>query len=89
MGQTSLHYLKDKTFNMIKLDGSLARGLFDHRNCREITSSIVQPTSSLHLPVMAECADNEQRREALHETGCDNDQDCLYSPAVFLQDKRK
>ena len=74
---------------MIKPDGSLVRGLFDHRNCREIISSIAQLASSLHLPVMAEYVENEQQREALHETGCDNDQGCLYSPAVFLQDKRK
>lgn len=90
MGQTSLHYLKDNVFDVIKLDGSLVQGLFTHKNCREIISSIVQLSSSLRLTVLAEFVETEQQREVLHEIGCDHYQGYLYSPAVFLtEDENK
>ena len=47
MGQTSLHYMKDSMFDIIKLDGSLVRGLFDHRNTREILLSV----SKIAVPI--------------------------------------
>ena len=88
MGQTSLHYLKDSLFDIIKLDGSLVKGLFEHKNCREIISSITQLANSLDLMVMAEFVETEQQREVLHEIGCDNYQGYLYSPAVFLNENK-
>jgi len=88
MGQTSLHYLKDNLFNIIKLDGSLVRELFTHQNSREIVSSITQLALSLNLMVLAEFVENEEQREALHEMGCDVYQGYLYSPAVFLTEKQ-
>ena len=84
MGQTSLHYLKDNMFNVIKLDGSLVKGLFTHENCREIISSIVRLAASLNLTVLAEYVETEEEREVLHEIGCDVYQGYLYSPAVFV-----
>ena len=86
MGQTSLDYLKDNMFDIIKLDGSLIKGLYVHDNCREIISSIVQLSSTLNLTVIAEFVETEQDRETLHELGCDNYQGYLYSPAQFLED---
>ena len=89
MGQTSLHYLKDSLFDVIKLDGSLVRGLFEHRNCREIILSITQLASSLQLSVMAEYVETEQQRDALHEIGCDIYQGYLYSKPEYLSDAPK
>ena len=86
MGQTSLHYLKDGLFDILKLDGSLIKGLADHQNYREIVSSIVRLSTSLNLTVIAEFVETEQERDALHEIGCDNYQGYLYSPAVYLED---
>ena len=86
MGQTSLDYLKDNMFDIIKLDGSLVKGLQTHANCREIISSIVHLSSTLHLTVLAEYVETEQDRETLHEIGCNNYQGYLYSPAVFLEE---
>ena len=54
MGQTSLNYLKDSMFDVIKIDGSLVKGLFTHQNCREIISSIKKLSSTLSLLVLAE-----------------------------------
>lgn len=89
MGQTSMKYLQDSLFDIIKLDGSLVKGLFDSRNCREIVSSIVRLSSSLHLTVLAEFVETEKEREVLHEIGCECYQGYLYSPAVFLSEPEK
>lgn len=86
MGQTSIHYLKDSLFQIIKLDGSLVRGLFEHQYSREIVSSIVSLASSIDLMVLAEFVETEEQKEALHEIGCNCYQGYLYSPAVFLDD---
>ncbi|MBP5273396.1 MAG: PTS sugar transporter subunit IIC/EAL domain-containing protein, partial [Abditibacteriota bacterium] len=86
MGQTSIHYLKDNVFDLIKLDGSLVKGLFAYRNNREIISSIVSLAAALGLAVLAEYVETEDQREILHGLGCDLYQGYLYSPAVFLED---
>ena len=85
MGQTSLHYLKDNLFDVIKIDGSLVRGLLTSQNCREIISSITGLAESLSLPVVAEFVETTEQREILHEIGCDCYQGYLYSPAVPLE----
>lgn len=84
MGQTSLNYLKESLFDVIKLDGSLVSGLFDNKNCKEIILSITGLAESLNLSVVAEFVETEEQKEALHEIGCDVYQGYLYSPAVFL-----
>ena len=85
MGQTSIHYLKDSLFDIIKLDGSLVRGMFEHLNSREIISSIVSLAESINLTVLAEYVETEEQKEMLHEIGCDCYQGYLYSPAVSLE----
>lgn len=84
MGQTSLHYLKNSVFDIIKLDGSLVRELPANQNCREIIASITQLAGSLNLMVLAEFVETTEQRETLHQIGCDCYQGYLYSPAVFL-----
>ncbi len=85
MGQTSLHYLKDSLFDVIKIDGSLVRGLLTSQNCREIISSITTLSGSLSLPVIAEFVETAEQREILHEIGCDCYQGYLYSAAVPVE----
>lgn len=87
MGQTSLNYLKENLFDIIKLDGSLVRGLFSNKNCKEIILSITNLAKNLNLSVIAEFVETEEQKEALHEIGCDIYQGYLYSPAVFLNKK--
>ena len=84
MGHTSIQYLKNNLFDYIKLDGSLVQGLSKYENCREIISSIVQLSESLHMDVIAEFVETEEQREELHQLGCDCYQGWLYSPAVPL-----
>ena len=89
MGQTSINYLKDNMFDIIKLDGSLIREMFTHQYSREIISSIVNLSASLNLTVVAEYVETEEEREALHEIGCNCYQGYLYSPAVFLDETKE
>ena len=89
MGQTSLHYLKDSMFDIIKLDGSLVKGIRESDNYKQIVSSIVKLSETLDLTVLAEYVETEQQRDMLHEMGCDIYQGYLYSPAVFLDGKTK
>ncbi|MBP5291130.1 MAG: PTS sugar transporter subunit IIC/EAL domain-containing protein [Lachnospiraceae bacterium] len=84
MGQTSLNYLKENTFDVIKLDGSLIRGLFGHHNCLEIVASVTQLAESLNMSVVAEYVETKEQKEALHEIGCDCYQGYLYAPALSL-----
>ena len=90
MGQTSINYLKENLFDVIKLDGSLVRGLQTHQNnCREIISSIAKLATSLGMTVVAEYVETEEQRDILHEIGCDCYQGYLYSAAVFLTPPEK
>ncbi len=86
MGQTSIHYLKNDLFQMLKLDGSLVKGILTNSNCREIISSIAKLAGNLKLTIVAEYVETEEQREALHEIGCDCYQGYLYSKAVFLNE---
>ena len=85
MGQTSIHYMKDNMFDIIKLDGSLVRGLFDHQNTAEIIMSVANLAKSLNMEIIAEYVETEEQKQTLHELGCDCYQGYLYSPAVFIK----
>ena len=84
MGHTSIQYLKYNIFDLIKLDGSLVKGLTTSINCKEIVSSIVELSLSLNMSVLAEFVETEEEKELLHELGCDNYQGFLYSKAEPL-----
>ncbi|MBP5209302.1 MAG: PTS sugar transporter subunit IIC/EAL domain-containing protein [Clostridia bacterium] len=86
MGQTSLHYLTDSLFDIVKIDGSLVRGLANNPTCREIITSIVELADSLSLTVIAEYVETEELKEILHGIGCDCYQGYLFSPAVPLDE---
>ena len=89
MGQTSVNYLKENIFDLIKLDGSLVKGMAAHKNCREIISSIVSLADSLNMIVLAECVENMEQRDALHELGCNCYQGYLFSPAIIIEGHEK
>ncbi|MBP5649189.1 MAG: PTS sugar transporter subunit IIC/EAL domain-containing protein [Clostridia bacterium] len=85
MGQTSIQYLQYNLFDIIKLDGSLIKGLLSATsNCREIISTITELSTTLHMTVLAEFVEKEEQKEILHEIGCDCYQGYLYSPAISL-----
>ena len=85
-GQTSVDYLKDGIFDIIKLDGKLVLGLNNNPRCREIISSLVILANSLNIVSLAEYVETNALRTALHEVGCDHYQGYLFSPAVPLKE---
>ena len=86
MGQTTLHYLRENIFDVIKIDGSLVVGLSKSTNLQEIVSSLIELADSLSLFVVAEYVENEEDREALHKMGCNCYQGFLYSKAMPLNE---
>ena len=82
MGHSSLMYLKEYHFDIVKLDGSLVREIIASKSCRDIIASIVQLGKSLKYSVVAEYVEYDEQRLALHELGCDKYQGYLYGKAV-------
>ncbi len=82
MGHTSLAYLQESQFDMVKLDGSLIRGMEDNNRCTDIIQSIITLSQSLGFQVLAECVETDKQLEHLKKIGCLYYQGYLYSPAV-------
>lgn len=84
MGHTSLKYLQMNSFDLVKLDGSLVREVVDNPRVREIISSIVYLSQTLHFDVLAEFVETREQEEALAAIGCMLYQGYLFSRAVPL-----
>lgn len=82
MGHTSLAYLQDDKFDLVKLDGSLVRGMGENPRCKNIIASIIQLSKSLGFEVLAEYVETEDMRSDLESIGCNQYQGYLFSPAV-------
>ena len=82
MGHTSIVYLQENSFDLVKLDGGLVRSLKANPRCREIISSIVFLSRSLGFTVCAEFVETEEQRRILADIGCTVYQGYLYSPAL-------
>lgn len=89
MGSTSIGYLTDSHFGLVKLDGSLVKGVLDNPRCAEIIASIIHLSDSLNVQVLAEYVSDLKIREKLSEVGCRLYQGWYYSPAVPLGDFEK
>ena len=82
MGHSSLVYLQNNKFNMVKLDGSLVRDITTNDRCKDIISSIIYLSGSLGFQVLAEFVETVEQRDALATLGCVYYQGYLYSKAV-------
>lgn len=82
MGHTSVSYLQQNFFSVVKIDGSLVRSILDNPRCRDIISSIIYLSDSLGFNICAECVETEEQRQALQEIGCNTYQGFLFSPAI-------
>lgn len=86
MGSTSVQYLTGNHFNLVKLDGSLVKGILDNPRCCEIISSIIGLSNSLELDVLAEYVSDAAIQEKLSELGCFLYQGWYYSPAITFEE---
>lgn len=82
MGHSSLSYLQNSPFDVVKLDGSLVGDVDRNERSREILSTILYLSRQLHFHVIAEYVETTEQREALRKLGCVCYQGYLYSPAV-------
>ncbi len=85
MGSTSIQYLTGNYFNLVKLDGSLVKGIMDNPRCCEIISSIIRLSRTLDLDVLAEYVSDGDIQAKLLELGCHLYQGWYYSPAIPLE----
>lgn len=86
MGNTSLKYLQETKFDIVKLDGKLTSAITDSIASREIISSIVYLSKSLNFSVIAEYVETLEQKNLLEKLGCNYYQGYLYSPAVTIDE---
>lgn len=84
MGQTSVAYLTEKYFDVVKLDGGIVKDMMKNDRCLEIISSIVSLSEKLEFSVLAEFVESEDQRKMLKQIGCSLYQGYLFSPAVSI-----
>ena len=82
MGRTSFQYLETSVFSVVKLDGTIAKGVMENERYAEIVASITQLSEQLGFTVLAEYVETEEQRKRLEELGCSYFQGYLYAPAL-------
>lgn len=86
MGNTSIQYLKNDIFDMVKLDGFLVRDLLTNERCLRIVRSLTAMANELHIQLLAEYVETREQQLFLEQIGCCLYQGYLYSPAVALEE---
>lgn len=86
MGHSSMMQLQNVQFDVVKLDGNLVREIEENSRSRDIISSILYLSHSLHFQVVAEFVETEAQRALLEELGCENYQGYLYSRPLPMEE---
>jgi lactose/cellobiose-specific phosphotransferase system IIC component len=82
MGHTSLKYLQDNQFDVVKLDGAIVKSMQMSENNFDIVKSIMGLSDALGFDVIAEYVENESQMKLLYKIGCCRYQGWLFSPAI-------
>lgn len=82
MGRTSFQYLETSVFSVVKLDGTIAKGVLENERYADIVSSITHLSSQLGFTVLAEYVETVEQRDLLERLGCSYFQGYLYAPAL-------
>lgn len=86
MGHSSMMYLQNNQFDVVKLDGSLIQQIGNNKRCGDIISSILYLSRSLDFHVLAEYVETQEQKKLLENLGCSYYQGYLYSPALPFDD---
>lgn len=86
MGHTSLQYLQNNPFDIVKIDGNLVKEMLKNSRCRDIIASIIYLSNSLGFDVIAEFVETMEEKKVLEEIGCKIYQGYLFSPAVDVSE---
>lgn len=82
MGHSSLVYLQNNEFSVVKLDGSLVKDVVGNENSENIIRTIVDLSNRMNFKVIAEYVENNEIKEKLHSIGCNCYQGYLYSKPI-------
>ncbi|ATZ74229.1 hypothetical protein CWC33_11210 [Idiomarina sp. X4] len=88
-GYSSLSYLMKLPFDVLKIDVSFVRDMFQSEQKEAIVQTIVQLAHNLGLKVVAEGVETEKHFDYLSSLGCDYFQGYLFSKPVAEPDFRK
>ncbi|TWT26467.1 EAL domain-containing protein [Planomicrobium sp. CPCC 101110] len=78
-GYTSLSYLRQFSFDRVKIDRSFVQDINNDLNGKAITSTIISLAHKLNMGVIAEGIENETQLNFLQEEKCDNGQGYYFS----------
>ena len=81
-GYASIAYLKEITFDRVKIDGELIADIITSPKAQRLVQGILQLCSAMRLPVTAEKIENEAELAILVGLGCDRLQGYLLSRPV-------
>lgn len=81
-GFSSLSYLRDFPFDVLKIDRSFVSGLPDHARTAGLACAMIDLSRRLGLDVVAEGVETDVQREFLKTSGCHLMQGFLYSKPV-------
>jgi diguanylate cyclase (GGDEF)-like protein/PAS domain S-box-containing protein len=85
-GYSSLSYLKRFPINTLKIDRAFTVGIPDDSNDCAIASAIISIGNQLKHKVIAEGVENREQLAFLKESGCNEMQGWLFSPAIPAED---
>jgi diguanylate cyclase (GGDEF)-like protein len=88
-GFASIAYLKEITFDRVKIDGELIADVIHSPKARRLVHGILQLCSAIGVPATAEKIESEEQLALLVGLGCDRLQGFLLSPPVDAQEARK
>lgn len=86
MGHSSVMYLQESVFDIVKLDGNLVKKILTSERSVDIIRAIDQLALKFNLKVIAEYVETAEQRDLLASLGCYIYQGWLYCKAVPLDD---
>lgn len=86
MGHSSLIYLQNNNFDIVKLDGSLVKEVLTNKRSSEIIMSIVSLSKNLEFDIVVEYVENLSQRDKLYGLGCEIYQGYYYSKAITFEE---
>lgn len=81
-GYASISYLKEITFDRVKLDGELIEDIIQSPTARRLVQGILQLCAAISVPITAEKIESEDQLAVLVGLGCDRLQGYLLSQPV-------
>lgn len=82
VGHSSMMYLQNNYFDVVKLDGKLVQNLLENTRSENITKTITSLAENLNFNVVAEYVETKNQRDKLEQLGCHIYQGYYYSKAI-------